>query len=86
MPGPASAISYSAISGANRFNYHLCIVKRCFKSEDSCVMEVFICRSYREATYLVGYVGGLDHAVIATIFRSLRIGTVNCIVRAEILH
>jgi len=50
------------------------------------VLEVFICRSYREATYLVGYVGDLDHAVIATIFRSLRIGTVNCIVRAEILH
>ncbi|KAF8250252.1 hypothetical protein K440DRAFT_659692 [Wilcoxina mikolae CBS 423.85] len=60
MPGPASVISSSAVSGATRYNYHLCIVINSMGGFHDWELDVFVCRSFSEQLDPISYVSGLD--------------------------
>lgn len=59
MPGPASIISDSAISGSNGHNYHPCIVVGLYTGVHSWEVKVYVCRAYSNEPDPVSYVNSL---------------------------
>jgi hypothetical protein len=56
MPGPASLISASAISGVSNCNYHTCIITHVTGRENNCLVNGYAPRAFSAETNSVAFI------------------------------